>query len=88
MPKKNTAAKISKHLVSIDGNGNGRLLTPGEAAEFLRCSVSSLNKWRVSGRGPPFIKVGVLVRYRFGDVIAYVETQTRASTSASEAPAA
>jgi hypothetical protein len=61
------------------------LLTVAETAGVLRCSVSALNKWRGVGKGPRFIYIGAHVRYRRGDIIAYVARQTRASTSA-EAP--
>jgi excisionase family DNA binding protein len=68
---------------------NGKeLLTVGEAAEYLRCSKSSLNKWRISGRGPRFVYVGALVRYRRADVLAYVATRVRSSTSEEVSPAA
>ena len=48
----------------------------------LRCSVSSLNKWRLTGRGPPFVYVGHLVRYRPADLNAYIAARTVTSTSA------
>jgi len=57
------------------------LLTVQEVAAILRCSVSSLNKWRLLGRGPRFVRVGSRVRYVPSDVIAYVREQTRSSTS-------
>lgn len=57
------------------------LLTVQEVAVILRCSVSSLNKWRLSGLGPRFVRVGSRVRYAPADVVAYVSKQTRASTS-------
>lgn len=41
-----------------------RLLTPKEAAAFLRCSVNWLARDRTSGKPRiPFIKLGRLVRY-------------------------
>ena len=40
------------------------LLTVREAAALLRCSVHSLNKWRLTGGGPRFVRVGSRVRYR------------------------
>jgi excisionase family DNA binding protein len=58
-----------------------RLLTVEELAELLRCSVSTLNKWRVSGFGPRFVYVGSRVRYRRSDVAAFVADATRTSTS-------
>jgi len=61
-----------------------KLLTVQEVAALLHCSVSALNKWRVSGRGPRFIKVERRVRYRPSDVAAYVAAAMRTSTSQQE----
>lgn len=81
--KKNTVAKVGKHVVSFAGDG--QLLTVEETAEFLRCSISILNKWRVTGSGPRFTKVGARVRYRLADLTDFIEIRTRTSTS--EVPA-
>jgi excisionase family DNA binding protein len=80
MTKRNTIAKIG-NVVAFGEAGGDCLLTVAETAEFLRCSVSSLNKWRVSGRGPRFVRIGTRVRYRATDVAAFIERETRASTS-------
>jgi excisionase family DNA binding protein len=74
---------MSEHNKEID-----HLLTVGEAAELLNCSASSLNKWRVTGHGPRFTYIGNRIRYRTSELAAYINRRTRASTSASEAPAA
>jgi|SoiMetStandDraft_2_1073263.scaffolds.fasta_scaffold279825_2 predicted DNA-binding transcriptional regulator AlpA len=76
-----SAVAVGKHIVQYDALTLDPLLTVAEVAELLRCSVSSLNKWRLSGDGPKFVYVGRRVRYRPADVTAYVVTQTRASTS-------
>lgn len=40
------------------------LLTVEEAASRLKVSKHTLNRWRVTGEGPPFVKYGPrLVRY-------------------------
>ena len=40
------------------------LLTVEEAAASLKISKHTLNRWRVTGEGPPFVKYGPrLVRY-------------------------
>jgi excisionase family DNA binding protein len=40
------------------------LLTVEEAATRLKISKHTLNRWRVTGEGPPFVKYGPrLVRY-------------------------
>ncbi len=43
---------------------NEVLLTVEEAAARLKISKHTLNRWRVTGEGPPFLKYGPrLVRY-------------------------
>ena len=44
------------------------LLTEGEVAQRLRVSLASVRRWRLEQRGPQFIKVGSLVRYRPEDL--------------------
>jgi hypothetical protein len=44
------------------------LLTETEVSKQLRVSLAALRKWRVMRRGPRFVKIGSLVRYRPGDV--------------------
>jgi excisionase family DNA binding protein len=57
------------------------LLTVNEAAGLLRCSPHTLNKWRITGNGPRFVRVGSRVRYRRSDLAAFITTSTRISTS-------
>jgi predicted DNA-binding transcriptional regulator AlpA len=60
---------------------NERLLTPREAAEFLRVSISWLAKSRMTGMGPAFIKVGRSVRYAEGALSQWTRGRQRMSTS-------
>ena len=49
------------------------LLNEHEAAEYLRCSVALLRKWRTAGNtGPAFVKIGSLVRYAVEDLEVFV----------------
>jgi excisionase family DNA binding protein len=50
-----------------------------EVALAIRLGVSrsTLQSWRSAGRGPRFIKLGRLIRYRSSDVDAYLQAQTR-----------
>ena len=58
------------------------LLTVEEAAMRLKISKHTLNRWRVTGEGPPFIKYGPrLVRYRDAALDEWERKRTRASTS-------
>jgi hypothetical protein len=44
------------------------LLTEHDLAQRLHVSLASLRRWRLERRGPRFIKVSSLVRYRPEDV--------------------
>jgi excisionase family DNA binding protein len=57
------------------------LLTEREAASVLAVSQRTLQKWRLTGDGPPYAKVGRLVRYSTADLDAYVAQGRRRSTS-------
>ena len=50
-------------------------------AAYRGCAVSSLQKERVRGDGPPFVKMGRLVRYRPDDVRAWIAARVVCSTS-------
>lgn len=43
---------------------------------LLGISSVTVTKWRAKAKGPPFIKVGRLVRYRRSDVDAWLRANT------------
>lgn len=51
------------------------------AAQHVGLSVSTLNKLRVFGGGPVFLKLGRRVAYDLGDLDAWLATKRRRSTS-------
>jgi len=53
----------------------------GGASAIYEISKSTLTKWRLRGYGPPFAKLGSAVRYDTDKFDAWVEAQTRRSTS-------
>jgi predicted DNA-binding transcriptional regulator AlpA len=55
-----------------------------EAAEYLGLSASFLNKRRVYGGGPMYIKVGKRVMYDCGDLEAWIACQKVYNTSEAE----
>ena len=51
------------------------------AAAHLGLSPRTLDRYRVSGEGPAFYKLGTRVRYRLADLEAWAESRRRRSTS-------
>ena len=71
---------------SPDPDHLDRLINEIDAADYLGLSERTLQKWRVTGGGPRFVKVsGRMVRYRRRDLMDWSEARLRAHTS--EAPA-
>jgi hypothetical protein len=61
------------------------LLTETEAAQLRRPSVRTLQAERVRGGGCPFVKLGRSVRYRRADVLRFIESNVKVSTSQADA---
>ena len=58
-----------------------RLLTTAEAARFLSRAENTLRIDRIHGRGPAYRKFGRSVRYAMSDLMTYVDSAKRTSTS-------
>jgi hypothetical protein len=65
-----------------------RLLNVSEAAEYLRCGISTLNKLRVSGGGPVFVKAHGRVVYLESDLDKYIAQHRVRSTAEDRSRAA
>ncbi len=61
--------------------GAQSLFTERDVASLLSLSVKTLRNWRLTGYGPPHLKVGRLVRYRVSDLKVWLKSCERASTS-------
>jgi excisionase family DNA binding protein len=57
------------------------MLTTHEAADYLRLSRRTLERLRVSGLGPKFVKCGRSIRYREVDLREWIASRVVASTS-------
>ncbi|WP_346906738.1 helix-turn-helix domain-containing protein [uncultured Roseibium sp.] len=58
------------------------LLTTHEAADYLRLAASTLNKMRLTGSGPDFLKLGPRrVVYDLKDLDRWLAARRRKSTS-------
>jgi len=56
-------------------------LTTGAAASYLGLSAATLEKFRCSGGGPKFLKLGRAVRYDRADLDDWLASRRRCSTS-------
>jgi len=56
-------------------------LTTEAAATYLGLAESTLEKARVHGTGPKYVKLGRAVRYRIRDLDEWLEARTMNSTS-------
>jgi excisionase family DNA binding protein len=51
------------------------LKTPLELAERLKIQPRTLQDWRSTGRGPKFVRVGRVIRYRESDIEKWLDQQ-------------
>jgi excisionase family DNA binding protein len=57
------------------------MLDQREAAKLLRLSERTLERLRVAGGGPRYVKCGRSVRYRQGDLEVWIDARVVANTS-------
>lgn len=77
---------VARHEVGVrpeenGGSENALRLSNAEAADYLGLKTATLNKWRVYGDGPPFIKIGRIIQYRKSDLDAFLNERLMRSTS-------
>jgi predicted DNA-binding transcriptional regulator AlpA len=52
------------------------LLDDTQAATMLGCTTAALARWRKEHKGPAYVRVGRLVRYRQTAVLSWIEEHT------------
>lgn len=57
------------------------IMTTAEAAEYVRLGKPTLERFRVTGEGPQYCKLGGAIRYRKSDLDAWLESRLTRSTS-------
>ena len=70
----------SKIINKTKENNLEVLLDTTQAAKHLNIRPQTLNRWRHEGNGPPFVKIGSLVRYRQQDLSIWIGTRVRKNT--------
>lgn len=58
-----------------------QILNTREAASYVRLAVPTLERFRLTGAGPNYCKLGGAVRYRTADLDAWLESRLTRSTS-------
>lgn len=61
------------------------ILKTREAADYVRLGQPTLERFRLTGEGPVYCKLGGAVRYRKDDLDAWLESRRVRSTSAGDA---
>ncbi|MCX5967432.1 MAG: helix-turn-helix domain-containing protein [Cyanobacteria bacterium] len=75
IPKRRAAANADTSTTSLPAG----FYTPETLASYLGVSLSTIYSWNSSGYGPPFVKLGNLVRYTYEDVELWLARQLELS---------
>jgi predicted DNA-binding transcriptional regulator AlpA len=59
-----------------------RLLTDLQVAALLHISIQTIRRWRLTGQGPRYRKLGSAVRYAESDVMAWIESRPSGGAAA------
>ena len=76
---------VTRDPICVPPHGAGKqdetLLTPKEAARFLKLSESFLAKARMLGDGPRYRKLSRAVRYAMSDLVGWLKACAKTSTA-------
>lgn len=61
------------------------LLDTHQASQLLGLAPGTLRKWRLTGRGPAFVRLGRSVKYRQSVLDTFVKRRTFLSTALADA---
>jgi hypothetical protein len=82
--KQSSPANVPRTGLAAHSRANARRLHRKETAVYLGVSISWLDKSRLTGLGPVFIRIGNRVVYDTVDLDSYMDSNRRTSTSSSE----
>ena len=75
IPKRRSASNAVSSTTSLPAG----FYMPETLAAYLGVSTSTIYSWNSSGYGPPFVKLGNLVRYTYEDVKLWLAKQLELS---------
>ncbi len=70
---------VTGQTVAVQSSALVELWSELHAAMVIGVSAQSLSRWRKAGVGPSFLRLGRKVRYRPGDVVAWIDSQVQHS---------
>lgn len=73
-----------RHYETFKDNKGGefmKLLTPKEAAGYMKMSTNTLAAWRSQKRGPAFIRTGRVIKYDQAALDSYLKRNIVDTTS-------
>ncbi len=62
-------------------NQENKILDEKQVAKIIGCSVAAIRKKRYNGGGPAYYKLGRLVRYSSIELMNWIESKRRISSS-------
>jgi hypothetical protein len=84
----NATTPPSQGSASLTSRSRSDYVRPREVADFLRCSLSTLEAKRSNGSGPPFIKpTPRQVLYQVGDVLDWLAAHPKLQSTSDPAGA-
>jgi Helix-turn-helix domain len=87
IPSDAEKAKAVREAILPKPADQTELLTAGEVAQLLRCSVRTLDRERANGVGCQFVRIGRRILYRRADIETFVAANVRGhATGAVPAP--
>lgn len=67
-------------MATIPSHETDRLVSPQDLAGYLGVPVATVYSWRYRQEGPPAIRIGRHLRYRWPDVQAWLEERATQTT--------
>lgn len=72
------ASSGKRMSLPVRSEESDRLLSPQELATYLGVPLATVYGWRYRGNGPPGIRIGRHLRYRWNDLQTWLTAQTTA----------
>ena len=72
---------MARAIGDRSGGDNVEFVSAKQAARILSVHPNTLCKLRMSGGGPPYVKVGRRVRYRISEISAWADEHTYVHTA-------